>query len=131
MTPVEVLQSVKTVAMVGASHKPSRPSHDVFGWMLARGFDMIPINPDPSAENIHGVPVVRSLGEVDRPIDMVQVFRRSEFLYEVAEEAIAARAKVLWGQLGVVDEAAADLARAAGLTVVMDRCPKIELRDVA
>ena len=131
MTPVEVLQSVKTVAMVGASHKPARPSHDVFGWMLARGFDMIPINPDPNVTAIHGVPVVRSLAAVDRPIDMVQVFRRAEFLYAVAQEAIAVKAKVLWGQLDVVDQAAADLAAAAGLTVVMDRCPKIELRDRA
>ena len=125
--PVQILNAVKTVAMVGASPRANRPSYDVLGWMKDRGYDMIPINPNPDVTEIHGLPVVRSLAEVDRPIDMVQVFRQPEHLYGIAQEAIDVGAKVLWGQLGVVDEVAADLARRAGLQVVMNRCPKIEL----
>ena len=123
-----LLQSIKTVAMLGVSDKAHRPSNQVFAWMLAQGYDMIPVNPDPQVREIHGQPVVRSLSHVDRPIDMVQVFRRSEHFYAAAEAAIAAGAKVLWGQLGVQDARAEDLARQAGLIVVVDKCPKIELQ---
>ena len=88
---------------------------------------MIPINPRPGLTEIRGLKVYPSLKEIDRPIDMVEVFRKPEDLYEIAEEAIAIKAKVLWGQIGVVNNDAAKLAEDAGLKVVMDRCPKIEL----
>ena len=90
---------------------------------------MIPVNPDPSLDEIHGLKVHRSLAEIDRPIDMVQVFRRSDALLGIAQEAIDVGAKVLWSQLGVIDDKAAKLAEDAGLTVVMNRCPKIELAN--
>jgi predicted CoA-binding protein len=91
------------------------------------GYDMIPVNPSPGLDEIRGLKVYASLAAIDRPVDMVEVFRRSEDLLEVAQEAIAINAKVLWGQIGVRDDAAARLAEEAGLKVVMNRCPKIEL----
>ena len=95
--------------------------------LMEHGYDVIPINPRPGLEEIAGVKVFPDLGAVDRAVDMVDVFRKPEHLMAVASDAIAIKAKVLWGQLGVVDEEAARLARDAGLKVVMDRCPKIEL----
>jgi hypothetical protein len=88
---------------------------------------MIPINPRPGLEDIRGMKVYPDLSSVDRPIDMVDVFRKSDDLYGIAEQAIAIGAKVLWGQIGVINHDAARLAEDAGLKVVMDRCPKIEL----
>jgi hypothetical protein len=88
---------------------------------------MIPVNPNPAVTEIRGIPVCRSLQEIDRPVDMVEVFRPKEELYGIAEQAIEIGAKVLWGQIGVYDDRAAKLAEDAGLKVVMDRCPKIEL----
>ena len=88
---------------------------------------MIPINPNPALKEIRGLKVYATLADVDRPIDMVEVFRQSSELYGIAQEAIDVGAKVLWGQIGVYDDRAAKLAEDAGLTVVMDRCPKIEL----
>jgi hypothetical protein len=88
---------------------------------------MIPINPRPGLEDIRGMKVYPNLSSVDRPIDMVEVFRKSDDLYGIAEQAIAIGAKVLWGQIGVINHDAARLAEDAGLKVVMDRCPKIEL----
>ncbi|MEM7258957.1 MAG: CoA-binding protein [Pseudomonadota bacterium] len=123
----EILRSVKTIAMVGASGDKTKFSYGVLRVLHETGYDMIPINPNPNLAEIRGLKVYKSLAEVDRPVDMVQVFRRSEELYGVAEEAIAIGAKVLWGQIGVYDDNAARLAEQAGLKVVMDRCPKIEL----
>ena len=91
------------------------------------GYDMIPINPRPGLEEIRGIKVYPSLQEVDRPVDMVEVFRRPEDLPEVARQAVAIGAKVLWGQIGVFNQEAAEIAEAGGLKVVMNRCPKIEL----
>jgi uncharacterized protein len=91
------------------------------------GYEMLPVNPNPKLTEIRGIPVYRSLEEIDRPVDMVEVFRPKEELYGIAEKAIAIGAKVLWGQIGVYDDRAARLAEDAGLKVVMDRCPKIEL----
>ena len=88
---------------------------------------MIPINPRPGLEDIRGMKVYPDLSSIDRPVDMVEVFRKSEDLYGIAEQAIAIGAKVLWGQIGVINHEAARLAEDAGLKVVMDRCPKIEL----
>ena len=123
----DILSSVKTIAMVGASPDKTKFSYGVLRVLHETGYDMIPINPRPGLEEIRGLKVYPSLDAVDRPVDMVEVFRRPEDLYAVAEEAITIGAKVLWGQIGVVDHDAARLAEDAGLRVVMNRCPKIEL----
>jgi len=123
----DILSSVKTIAMVGASPDKTKFSYGVLRVLHETGYDMIPINPRPGLEEIRGLKVYPSLAAIDRPVDMVEVFRRPEDLYGVAEEAIAIGAKVLWGQIGVVDHEAARLAEDAGLKVVMNRCPKIEL----
>jgi len=123
----EILKSVKTIAMVGASPDKTKFSYGVLRVLHETGYDMIPVNPNPGLDEIRGLKVYASLAAIDRPVDMVEVFRRSEDLLEVAQEAIAINAKVLWGQIGVRDDAAARLAEEAGLKVVMNRCPKIEL----
>jgi len=122
-----ILKSVKTIAMVGASPDRTKFSYGVLRVLHETGYDMIPVNPRPGLEEIRGIKVYPSLDSIDRPVDMVQVFRRAEDLAGVAEEAIAIGARVLWGQIGVVDHEAARRAEAAGMQVVMDRCPKIEL----
>jgi uncharacterized protein len=122
-----ILKSVKTIAMVGASPDSTKFSYGVLRVLHETGLDMIPVNPTPGLDEIRGLKVYESLAAIDRPGDMVEVFRRSEDLMEVAQEAIAIGAKVLWGQIGVRDDAAARLAEDAGLKVVMNRCPKIEL----
>ncbi|MGI9368494.1 MAG: CoA-binding protein [Ruegeria sp.] len=123
----DILKSVKTIAMVGASGDKTKFSYGVLRVLHETGYDMIPVNPNPNLTEIRGIPVVRSLDDIDRPIDMVEVFRPKEEFYAIAEQAIAAGAKILWGQIGVYDDAAAELAENAGLKVVMNRCPKIEL----
>ena len=123
----DVLASVKTIAMVGASPDPTKFSYGVLRVLHEQGFKMFPINNKPEIKEIRGIKVFSSLDAVDQPIDMVQVFRRADALYGVAEEAINIGAKVLWGQIGVFNEDAASLAEEAGLQVVMNRCPKIEL----
>jgi uncharacterized protein len=123
----DILTSVKTIAMVGASPDKTKFSYGVLRVLDETGYDMIPINPRPGLEEIRGLKVYPNLAAVDRPVDMVEVFRKPEDLYGIAEEAIAIGAKVLWGQIGVVDHDAARLAEEAGLKVVMNRCPKIEL----
>lgn len=126
----EILTSVKTIALVGWSPKPDRPSHRVAAFLKARGYRVIPVNPGQAGQKALGETVVASLAEAVAqagPIDMVDIFRRSEDAGAVADEAARLGARVVWMQLGVVDEAAADRARAAGLQVVMDRCPAIEI----
>ena len=122
-----ILSSVKTIAMVGASPVKTKFSYGVLRVLHETGYDMIPINPRPGLEDIRGMKVYPDLSSIDRPVDMVEVFRKSEDLYGIAEQAIAIGAKVLWGQIGVINHDAARLAEDAGLKVVMDRCPKIEL----
>ena len=123
----DILSSVKTIAMVGASPDKTKFSYGVLRVLHETGYDMVPINPRPGLEEIRGLKVYPTLASVDRPVDMVEVFRKPEDLYGIAQEAIAIGAKVLWGQIGVVDHEAARLAEEAGLKVVMNRCPKIEL----
>ena len=123
----DILSSVKSIAMVGASADKTKFSYGVLRVLHETGYDMIPVNPNPAVTEIRGLKVFNSLSEIDRPVDMVEVFRRKEELYGLTEEAIAIGAKVLWGQIGVYDDAAAKLAEEAGLKVVMNRCPKIEL----
>ena len=123
----DILKSVKTIAMVGASPDKTKFSYGVLRVLHETGYEMLPVNPRPEVTEIRGIKVYNSLQEIDRPVDMVQVFRRAEELYGIAEQAIEIGAKVLWGQIGVYDDRAAELAEKAGLKVVMNRCPKIEL----
>ena len=123
----DILQSVKTIAMVGASPDKTKFSYGVLRVLHETGYDMIPVNPRPEITEIRNLKVYPNLAAIDRPVDMVEVFRKAEDLYEVAEEAIAIKAKVLWGQIGVINYEAARIAEEAGLKVVMNRCPKIEL----
>ncbi|WP_420395213.1 CoA-binding protein [Nioella sp.] len=123
----DILKSVRTIAMVGASADKTKFSYGVLRVLHETGYDMIPVNPNPNLTEIRGIPVFHSLEEIDRPVDMVEVFRPKEELYAITEQAIAIGAKVLWGQIGVYDDRAAALADEAGLKVVMNRCPKIEL----
>ena len=123
----DILKSVKTIAMVGASPDKTKFSYGVLRVLHETGYDMIPVNPKPEITEIRNLKVYPNLAAIDRPVDMVEVFRKSEDLYSVAEEAIAIGAKVLWGQIGVINHEAASLAEEAGLKVVMNRCPKIEL----
>ena len=123
----DILSSVKTIAMVGASPDKTKFSYGVLRVLHETGYDMIPVNPRPGLNEIRNLKVYPSLNKIDRPVDMVEVFRKSEDLYQITEEAIAIDAKVLWGQIGVINHDAARLAEEAGLKVVMNRCPKIEL----
>jgi len=122
----DILTSVKTIAVVGWSPRPDRPSHGVAAFLKRRGYRVIPVNPGQAGQEALGETVVASLAEAG-PVDMVDIFRRSEEAGVVVDQAIAAGARVVWMQLGVIDEAAAGRARAAGLKVVMDRCPAIEI----
>ena len=123
----DILKSVKTIAMVGASSDKTKFSYGVLRVLNETGYEMLPVNPDKKINEIRGLKVYHSLKEIDKPVDMVQVFRRKEELFGVAQEAIEIGAKVLWGQIGVYDDEAARIAEDAGLKVVMNRCPKIEL----
>ena len=123
----DILKSVKTIAMVGASGDKTKFSYGVLRQLSEIGYDILPINPNPKITEIRGLRVYRSLQDIDKQIDMVEVFRPANELYGIAEQAVEVGAKVLWGQIGVYDDKAAKLAEAAGLKLVMNRCPKIEL----
>lgn len=122
----DILALVKTIAVVGWSPRPDRPSNYVAAFLAAKGYRVIPVNPGQAGQVALGEVVRATLAEVG-PFDMVDIFRRSEEAGEVADEAVRLGAKVVWTQLGVVDDAAAERARAAGARVVMNRCPKIEI----
>jgi len=129
--PLRLLRSVETIALVGASAKPERASHRVMEYLQSKGYRVLPVNPGLAGQKLLGETVYASLAETPGPFDMVDIFRNSDAALGVTEEAvILARDKgirAVWMQLGVVNEQAAAMARAAGLEVVMDRCPKIEL----
>lgn len=126
----DILTTTRTIALVGWSPKPDRPSHGVAEFLARRGYRVIAVNPGQAGQQALGQTVRASLAEVareDGPIDLVDIFRRSEEAGAVVDEAIAVGARAVWMQLGVIDEAAARRARAAGLNVVMNRCPAIEI----
>ncbi len=122
-----LLEGARTIAMVGASDRPDRPSHEVMQALQAHGYRVIPVNPAITGEHVNGEFVFRDLAQIGVPIDIVDIFRNSDAAGEVVDQAIAAGAKAVWLQLGVVNDAAAARAEAAGLQVVMDHCPKIEI----
>jgi uncharacterized protein len=123
---LRILTENRTIAMVGLSADPMRPSHFAAIYMQSEGYDIIPVNPRYAGETILGQAVYASLEEIPRPVQIVDVFRRAEEVPGIARSAIAIGANVLWMQLGIVNEEAAHIAREAGLEVVMDRCVKIE-----
>jgi uncharacterized protein len=123
-----ILNTVKTIAMVGASEKDNRPSYFAFKYLLERGYNMIPVNPGQAGHEMLGRKVYAKLSDVPEPIDMVDIFRASQYALPIVQEALALkpRPRVIWMQLGVRNDEAAKLAEDNGLKVVMNRCPKIE-----
>ncbi|SNT06973.1 hypothetical protein SAMN06295912_13612 [Sphingomonas laterariae] len=122
-----LLSETRTIALVGASDRPDRPSYGVMRFLQAHGYRVIPVNPQITGEHVHGEFVWRELAQLGDPIDMVDIFRRPEAAGEAVDQAIAIGAKAVWMQLGVINHAAAARAEAAGLKVVMDRCPAIDI----
>ena len=123
----ELLRSTRTIALIGASDRPDRPSYRVMRYLQSRGYRVIPVNPQITGEHVHGEYVWRELAQIGEPIDIVDIFRRPEAAGEAVDQAIFAGAKAVWLQIGVVNEEAAARAEVAGLKVVMDRCPKIDI----
>jgi predicted CoA-binding protein len=123
----ELLTNARTIAMVGASDRPDRPSYRVMKFLQDQGYRVIPVNPQITGEHVHGEYVWRELAQIGEPIDIVDIFRRPNAAGEAVDEAIAIGAKAVWLQIGVINEEAAQRAEAAGLKVMMDRCPKIEI----
>jgi uncharacterized protein len=123
-----ILNTVKTIAMVGASNKENRPSYFAFKYLLERGYNMIPVNPGQAGQELLGRKVYARLADVPEPIDMVDIFRASQYAVGIVEQALALspRPQVIWMQLGIRNDDAAKLAEANGIKVVMNRCPKIE-----
>src|ERR1051326_1129457 len=124
---IALLAETRTIAMIGASDRPDRPSFGVMRFLQDWGYRVLPVNPQITGEHIHGEYVWRELAQIGEPIDLVDIFRRPQAAGEAVDEAIAAGAKAGWMQLGVINEDAAARAEAAGLKVVMDRCPKIDI----
>jgi len=121
-----VLKETKTIALVGASPDWRKASHIVMKYMLSKGYDVTPVNPRATDQEILEQPVVASLADIKHPVDMVDIFRNSDAAGPITDEAIAIGANTVWMQLGVINEEAAARAESAGLTVIMDRCPKVE-----
>ncbi|MGH6617255.1 CoA-binding protein [Sphingomonas sp.] len=122
-----LLEETRTIALIGASDRPNRPSYGVMAMLQGHGYRVIPVNPQITGEHIHGEFVFRELAQLGDPIDLVDIFRNSAAAGEAVDQAIAVGAKAVWMQLGVINEEAAARAEAAGLKVVMDRCPAIEI----
>ncbi|MCF4164506.1 CoA-binding protein [Zavarzinia compransoris] len=122
-----LLTEMRTIALVGASTNPDRPSNEVMAFMLRHGYRVIPVNPGQAGKTILDQKVYASLADIPEPVDIVDIFREQSAVAGVVDEAIAIKAKAVWMQLGLADDAARAKAEAAGLEVVMDRCPKIEI----
>ena len=122
----DLLRNARTIAMVGASDRPDRPSNGVMKFLQDQGYRVIPVNPTITGEHVHGEYVWRELTQIGEPIDIVDIFRRSDAVGPIVDQAIETGAKAVWMQLDVIDHDAAARAEAAGLKVVMDHCPKIE-----
>lgn len=127
----DLLRAVRTIALVGASNSPDRPSYGVMEFLIARGYEVHPVNPGLAGKTLLGRPVYASLADVPAPVDMIDIFRNSEAAGEVIRAAIPMKdrlgLKAVWMQLGVRNDDAAGAAEAAGITVVFNRCPKIEI----
>jgi predicted CoA-binding protein len=123
----DLLTNARTIVMVGASDRPDRASYGVMRFLQGQGYRVIPVNPQITGEHVHGEYVWRELAQIGEPIDIVDIFRRPAAAGEAIDEAIKVGAKAVWLQLGIVNDEAAARAEAAGLKVVMDRCPKIEI----
>ena len=123
----ELLANARTIAMVGASDRPDRASYGVMKFLQDHGYRVLPVNPTITGEHVHGEYVWRELSQIGEPIDIVDIFRNSQAAGEAVDQAIAVGAKAVWMQLGVINPEAAERAEAAGLKVVMDHCPKIEI----
>ena len=125
--PIDILKNVNSIAIVGISSKEERDSYKVMKFLIERGYKVFPVNPNEEGKYILGRKCYKNLTDIDDEVDMVDVFRKKEFVYDVAKEAIEINAKVLWTQLDIFCEDSGNLAEDAGLTVVMNKCPKIEL----
>jgi predicted CoA-binding protein len=123
----DLLANARTIAMIGASDRPNRPSYGVMKFLQDHGYRVLPVNPQIAGEHVHGEFVWTELAQLGVPIDIVDIFRRPEAAGEAVDQAVFVGAKAVWLQIGVINEAAAARAEAAGLKVVMDRCPKIEI----
>ncbi|WP_417624552.1 CoA-binding protein [Paremcibacter congregatus] len=122
-----ILETTRTIALIGASSKPERPAHRVMKFLMAQGYDVYPVNPGLAGTELLGREVYQTLSDIPVKIDMVDIFRNPDSVGPIVEEAIKKPVKTVWMQLGVINEAAASAARAAGLQVVMDHCPAIEI----
>ena len=127
----DLLTSARTIAVIGASDRPERPSYGVMKFLQDWGYRVLPVNPQITGEHVLGEFVWRELAQIGVPIDIVDIFRRPDAVDEAVEQAIFVGAKAVWMQIGVINEEAAAMAEEAGLKVVMDRCPKIEIPRLA
>ena len=125
--PLDILKNVSSIAIVGISSKEERDSYKVMKFLIEKGYKVFPVNPNEQGKYILGRKCFKNLLDIDDEVDMVDVFRKNEFVYDVTKEAIKINAKVLWTQLDIFCEDSFNLAKDAGLKVVMDKCPKIEL----
>tara|TARA_B100001063_G_scaffold117726_1_gene109932 strand:- start:706 stop:1101 length:396 start_codon:yes stop_codon:yes gene_type:complete len=125
--PIDILKNVNSIAIVGISSKEERDSFKVMKFLIEKGYKVFPVNPNEEGKYILGRKCFKNLTDIDDEVDMVDVFRKKEFVYDVTKEAIDINVKVLWTQLDIFCEDSANLAKDAGLTVVMNKCPKIEL----
>ena len=125
--PLDILKNVSSIAIVGISSKEERDSYKVMKFLIEKGYKVFPVNPNEEGKYILGRKCFKNLSDIDDEVDMVDVFRKDEFVYDVTKEAIKINAKVLWTQLDIFCEDSLNLAKDAGLKVVMNKCPKIEL----